>query len=175
MVRKSYSYQDRLWAVKEVLNRDKSYAAVGRMLGTDHKQIRRWVAHYKRYGKKGIEGKKQTYSLAFKLSVLSLMYKNKLSLFQTALEFGILNESVIGFWKHSYEKGTLKEKPKRRMKKKVSCGKSKVCDLSKVSRKDLEQEVEYLRAEVAYLKKLRTLTQQRLSPEKGKEPGSSRS
>lgn len=53
MVRKSYSYEDRLWAVKEVLTGDKSYAAVGRMLATDHKQIRRWVAHYRRYGKKG--------------------------------------------------------------------------------------------------------------------------
>lgn len=103
------------------------------------------------------------------------MYKNKLSLFQTALEFGILNESVIGQWKHSYENGRLKEKQQRRMNKKFSGDKASISEISKVSRKDLEKEVKYLRAEVAYLKKLRTLTQQKLVPEKGKEPGSSKS
>lgn len=175
MGRKSYSYEDRLWAVKEVLDGDKSYAAVGRSLGTDHKQIRRWVAHYKRYGKKGILGIKQSYSVEFKLSVLFYMYENKLSLFQTALEFGILNESVIGYWKHSYEKGTLKEMQKDSKKNKAPKSKEKVRDISKVSRKELEDEVEYLRAEIDYLKKLRALTQQKLNPQKGSEPGSSNS
>lgn len=172
---KSYSYEDRLWAVKEVLYSDKSYAAVGRILGTDHKQIRRWVAHYKRYGKKGIVGIKESYLLEFKLSVLSYMYQNKLSLFKTALEFGILNESVIGYWKHSYEKGTLKEMQKDKKNNKALTSKGKFTDLSKVSRKQLEEEVEYLRAEVDYLKKLRALTQPKLNPQKGSEPGSSNS
>jgi len=172
---KSYSYQDRLLAVQEVLKKDKSYSEVGRMLGTDHKQIRRWVAHYRRYGKKGIIGDKGPYPLEFKPSVLSYMDKNKLSLFETALEFGILNESVIGYWKRSYEKGTLRDMQKRKTKPQSPEPTVPCLDLSKSSRQELEKEVEYLRAEVAYLKKLRALTQQKLDPQRDNERGSSNS
>lgn len=95
------------------------------------------------------------------------MRENHLSLFEAAVKFGISNESVVLAWDRFYESegasalyrdnGGKMEKPR---KYKQSAG----------AKEDLLEEIEYLRAENAYLKKLRALVEQRVSRERGNVP-----
>jgi len=173
--KRKYSDQQRLEAVLDVLEKGLSLCEVARRLGTDHKNVRRWVAFYEQYGVKGIISikKKDSYSGDFKLSVVRYMRENQLSLFEAALKFGIPNDSVVLTWDRLYESEGAsafyrdnRGKMKKPHKKKQSARAKSV----KTTEDELVEELEFLRAENAYLKKLRALVEQRVSRESGNEP-----
>jgi transposase-like protein len=58
--KRKYSDQQRLKAVLEALEKGVSLCEVARRLGTDRKNIRRWVAFYEQYGAKGINSIKKS-------------------------------------------------------------------------------------------------------------------
>jgi len=171
--KRKYSDLQRLEAVLDVLEKGFSLCEVARRLGTDHKLVRRWVAFYKQYGAKGIGPlKKVSYSGEFKLSVIRYMRENHLSLFEAAVKFGISSDSVVLAWDRLYESEGApalyrndKEKMKKPRKHKQSGAKS-----VKSTEDELLEELEYLRTENAYLKKLRALVEQRVSRESGNVP-----
>lgn len=173
--KRKYSDQQRLEAVLDVLEKGLSLCEVARRLGTDHKNVRRWVAFYEQYGAKGIVSieKKTSYSGDFKSSVVRYMHENHLSLFETALKFGIPNDSVVLAWDRLYESEGVsalfrdnRGKMKKPHKKKQQARAKPV----KTTKDELVEELEFLRAENAYLKKLRALVEQRLSQENGNMP-----
>lgn len=51
--KRKYSDLQRLEAVLDVLKKGISLCEVARRLGTDHKNVRLWVAFYEQYGAKG--------------------------------------------------------------------------------------------------------------------------
>lgn len=117
--------------------------------------------------------KKASYSGDFRLSVVRYMRENHLSLFETAVKFGISNESVVLAWDRLYESEGVsalyrdnRGKMKKPHKHKQSTGAKSV----KSTKDNLLEELEYLRAENAYLKKLRALAEQRVSRESGNVP-----
>jgi len=173
--KRKYSDQQRLEAVLDVLEKGLSLCEVARRLGADHKNVRRWVAFYEQYGAKGIASnkKKASYSGDFKLSVIRYMRENHLSLFEATVKFGISNESVVLAWNRLYESEGVpalyrdnRGKMKKPRKYKQSTGAKSV----KSTKDNLLEELEYLRAENAYLKKLRALVEQRISRERGNVP-----
>jgi transposase len=174
--KRKYSDQQRLEAVLEVLEKGVSLCEVARRLGTDHKNIRRWVAFYEQYGAKGISSikKKVSYSGDFRLSVVRYMRENHLSLFEAAVKFGISNESVVLAWDRLYESegvSALYRDNRGKMKKPHKHNQSTGV---KSTKDNLLEELEYLRAENAYLKKLRALVEQRIFRENGNVPRSSK-
>jgi transposase-like protein len=68
--KRKYSDQQRLEAVLDVLEKGLSLCEVARRLGTDHKNVRRWVAFYEQYGAKGIDSIKKKVTLNYLLSAL---------------------------------------------------------------------------------------------------------
>ena len=48
---------------------------------------------------------KETYSVQFKLDVLSFMKRTGSSEMETALHFGLKNPSIIASWKKAYSRG----------------------------------------------------------------------
>ena len=162
-----YSYENRLAAVQSVVSGQESLCSAARKLGTDHKHLRRWVALYKHHGKAGLEMKSGSYSGKFKLSVLRYMEENHLSLFETSVKFGIPNDSTVLQWYRIYQSegsaGLFRDN-RGRMKKK-----GKKPELSSITgeEKALHGELERLRAENAYLKKLRVLVEARIVRESG--------
>lgn len=172
--KRKYSDQQRLEAVLDVREKGHSMHYVARRLGTDHKQVRRWVALYEQHGAKGISSVKHaSYSGDFKLSVVGYMRDNHLSLFETAVKFGIPNESVVFAWSRLYESegvSALYRDNRGKMKKPRKSKQSKGAKFVKSTEDNLLEELEYLRAENAYLKKLRVLVEQRLSRENGNVP-----
>jgi transposase len=90
-----YDYDVKLKAVLSVINDHRSARSVAKEIGSEQKHIRRWVAMYKAHGIKGLLHKANSYTGDFKVSVIRYMHENHLSLFETAIKFGIANDSVV--------------------------------------------------------------------------------
>lgn len=129
----------------------------------DSTPIKRWVKVYEKFGVEGLKKKKQkeTYSVQFKLDVLSFMKRTGSSETETALQFGLTNPPLIASWKRAYLEGGAEalDKPKGRppMSDKAKNRKSiKPAEEKEMTyEQKLERENELLRLEVEYLKKLR--------------------
>ncbi len=167
-----FSERDRLKAVKLILEEAYSIGQVARQFGVERKQIRTWLQFYQAHGVCSVRALKpsQPYSAEFKLSVIKYIEEKDVTLLTAAVHFGI-SESAVSQWLIQYElyglssfyEGIEKaEKKRKRMKIKSSDKFPK----RERSEKELLEELEYLRAENAYLKKLRTLVQERIARER---------
>ena len=111
--------------------------------------------------------------------VVEYMHSNHLSCTSTAAYFGIKNKSHVAKWERIYyeegPEGLLRKKPRGRPPKGMGKKKpvSQKKELSEETKEDLIAEVQRLRMENEYLKKLRALVQERIDRENGKEPPSS--
>ena len=170
-----YSYEERLAAVELVVNEDLSTYEAAKVSGIPRTPILRWVERYKQFGPEGLLIKHGSYDGAFKVSVIEYMHDNNLSLFQTAVKFGVPNDTTVGKWERIYyEEGPQGlYRDNRGRKSKMSSDKPRKKKLNKETEEDLIAEVQRLRMENEYLKKLNALVQQRIARENGKEPPSS--
>ena len=170
-----YSYEEKLEAVKRVIDDGMSIKASARILGAGQTPVLRWVSRYNQFGPEGLLMKHGSYDGSFKVSVIEYMHENHLSLFQTAVKFGIPNDTTVGKWERIYyEEGPQGlYKDNRGRKPKMSSNKCSKQKLDHQTEEDLIAEVQRLRMENEYLKKLQALVQERIAQENGKEPPSS--
>jgi transposase len=150
--------------VQEYLSNGGGYRALSAKYGVGYGQIRRWVSSYRQNGDNGLIKKFSHYSAEFKLSVLQRMWREDLSFSQTVALFDLRGGStVVSGWERKYHAGgitALAPKPRGRPKKMKSPELPKPsCEQPQESKtlQELQRENEYLRAEVAYLKKLDAL------------------
>ena len=170
-----YSYEQKLEAVLRVVNDGISVGMSAKILGTGSEHVRRWVMRYQRFGPEGLTQKYGTYDGDFKISVVEYMHKNNLSISATACEFGIPSDQTVGKWERIYyEEGPQALHRNNRGRKPImKSSKPRKKKLEKAVEEDLIAEVQRLRMENEYLKKLNALVQERISQENGKEPSSS--
>lgn len=172
-----YTYEQRIKAVLDVTEKYMSCRAVGKLLGCDAEHVRRWVKRYEKFGLEGLTLKRGTYTGEFKQHVVEYMHENNLSFFKTAVFFGIPAGTTVGKWERIYyEEGPLAlYRENRGQKKDMATDKEKKEKpnkkpvLSKEIEEDLIAEVQRLRMENAYLKKLNALVQERIARENGKK------
>ncbi|WP_346354983.1 helix-turn-helix domain-containing protein [Azotosporobacter soli] len=101
---------------------------------------------------KGIPNQK--YTGEFKLNVVETMHREKLSYREIALQFGISSHKRVSNWERIY----LEEGPEGLFIERRGRGsKGRPIGLPKKTEEDLLAEVQRLRAENAYLKKLKAL------------------
>lgn len=138
--------------------------ALATKYGVHHSQIRRWVESYRHNGDSGLIKKFSHYSAEFKLQVLERMWREELSFNQTIHLFNLRGGvGVVSSWQRKYyESGItgLIPKPRgrpKKMKLPTSPKSSNVQPTEAKTLEELQRENEYLRAEVAYLKKLDAL------------------
>lgn len=125
---------------------------IGRELGIDSREIRRWLAKYQRFGVLGFE--KQPYTHAtpdFKALVVRSVLGKSLSCDAAVLKYGVSRSSVCCWIKHVREQGydsLHATKPRGRPPKDMERSKKKEpqTELAK-----LQARVEYLEAENALL------------------------
>ena len=161
-----YSEEFKLSVVQRYESGEVGFKSLAQQLKLHHGAIAAWVESYRQHGAQGLRKKFSHYSAEFKLSVLHRMQQDGLSARQAIALFDIRGGAgVISAWKRRYhEQGLagLQPKPRGRPKTMVDSKPPKsVVPLQEDarSREDLVKENEYLRAEVAYLKKLRALRQ----------------
>lgn len=163
-----YSYEEKLEAVLRVIEDGMSVKESAHILGTNIAPVQRWVARYRQFGPEGLLLKHGTYDGAFKVSVVEYMHDNHLSLFQTAVKFGIPQDHTVGKWERIYyEEGPQALFEKRRGRPRKMSSKKNKKNVNE--NEDLLEEVQRLRMENEYLKKLNALVQKRIEREKQSE------
>ena len=165
-----YSYEEKLEAVLRVIEEGMSYKASAKVLGTAKKQVERWVIRYEKYGPEGLRLHNGTYTGKF--YVIEYMHREHLSANQTAVIFKMPTEVQVLNWERIYyEEGPEALYIDRRGRKpnmiKETSPKKK--QLRPEVEEDLIKEVQRLRMENEYLKKLNALVQERIKRESGKE------
>lgn len=170
-----YSYEEKLEAVLRVVDDGMGCGTSAKILGTAKVVVQRWVRRYRQFGAEGLLMKKGSYPGAFKISVIEYMHANHLSLYETAIKFAIPNDTTVGRWERVYyEEGPQAlHRDNRGRKSRMSSDKPRKKKLDKKTEEDLIAEVQRLRMENEYLKKLQALVQERITRENGKEPPSS--
>lgn len=148
--------------VKEYLQGKSSSIELSVKYGISDRYLRRLATEYDAQGGfiKPISNK--VYEPSFKLTCVLSVLKDKLSLTEASLKFGIPTDSTLFTWIRRYEqfgeaglatkRGRPPVMPVPKKKKKERSSDPKIAAL--------EDELEYLRAENAYLKKLRALIQE---------------
>lgn len=164
-----FSLRQKLSAVRSIIGCTESCLSAARKIGSKENTVQRWLRLYKQHGVNGLKLRNGSYDGDFKVRVVRHMLKNKLSSIQTAVFFAIPQDYVVSRWLKIYERfgaaGLLKENRGRKKSQMGKKTKKKKNDFSAVKpaaarAAALQKEVEYLRAENAFLKKLDALIQQ---------------
>lgn len=160
----SLSYKEGL--VKELLRGRIGSVALSAKHGISARYLRRLAKRYQDHGSLSHQHMNNSYEKAFKITCVLSVIKKRLSLSEAATHFGIPSDSTLVHWMKLYgefgEEGLETTKvgrpksmsiPKKKRKKESSASEVPA----------LQEELEYLRAENAYLKKLSALIQQEKS------------
>lgn len=157
-----YSDEFKLKIVQEYHDGSLGYKLLARKYGMSNTYaIKKWVMAYKEFGAEGIMRKfsKKVYTVQFKLDVLHFKKQTGASYHDTAIEFKMNDPSLIANWQRIFlEEGVegLKQKKKGRPSMSKNKNMKSTKQEKKMSREEgLEREIELLRLEVAYLKKLK--------------------
>lgn len=158
-----HSDQFKLKIVKQYLDGSIGFRSLARQHGVASPMVRRWVEWYKLHGEAGLTRKKSHYSAEFKLSVLKYMWENALSQTQVAAKYNIRNPTSVGIWERRYRSGSYEAllRSSRRKSEDMQAPISKPETLrdDEKPREQLIKELEYLRMENEFLKKLEALVQ----------------
>lgn len=158
-----HSDEFKLQIVQQYLGGAIGFHSLAREHGIAGPMVRRWVEWYRLHGMAGLTYKKSHYSAEFKLSVLQDMWDNSLSQTQVAAKYNIRNPTSVGVWARRYDSGSYKAllPPSRRkiQEMPVPTSKSEPLADAEKPREELLAEIEHLRMENAFLKKLEALVQ----------------
>lgn len=149
--------------IKYVLEHGHSQGDAVRKYGITKFQIQKWIKLYQNHGIEGLSLKKGSYTGIFKVSVVEYMHNSNVSAFDTAARFGIPSVSTVLSWERIYyeegPEGLYKDN--RGRPKTMSKEKAKKPKMREQVEEDLVTEVQRLRMENEYLKKLNALVQKR--------------
>lgn len=155
-----FSFEAKMKAVEAYLDGKESFRDIAKRIGTLHQTIQKWVALYKAHGPDGLQSSYTNYAAQFKMDVLNFMREKGTSLIETAAFFNISAPSTILQWKRAFdEQGVDALYSKKRGRPTMKKG-SKKKQPVEGSQEALIAEIERLRMENAYLKKLNALVQE---------------
>ncbi len=160
-----YSEQYKLSVVEHYQNTSDGYKLTARHFGLDHATVRTWVKVYQQHGLQGLRPTHGYYSQPFKLSVVQDILNHQLSICAAAAKYNVPYHTTVAAWLKRYEqKGAqglaVRRAPPGRLKPvgHRSIGKPlSESPASEVPDRRLREQLQYLRAENAYLKKLYAL------------------
>lgn len=166
-----YSYEFKLSVVQEYLEGKDGYREISRHRGVAHGDLREWVAAYKAHGNNGLKKKFSHYTADFKLLVLKHMWDNKLSHRETMAVFDIRSRAGLRGWEKSYRSGGIAAlKPRRKGRPALKPDRPRnppaLPPDEQRTREELLVELNHLRMENDYLKKLKALVHAKQTPTK---------
>ena len=136
-----YDVNFKLAVVNDYLAGVGGYRTLGEKYTIDRSMVRKWVNAYNLLGRAGLERKntKTIYSGQFKMDVVNWMKETGESTYEAAKHFKLTLPYTISRWTKGRSKMTEQSRS----------------DFKDMTRKELEHEAEKLRAELAFIKKLR--------------------
>ena len=163
-----YSYEEKLEAVLRVIEDGMSIKESAHILGTNIAPVQRWVARYRQFGPEGLLLKHGTYDGAFKVSVVEYMQNTGASIRKTAAYFNIPSYTTVANWERIYHENGKEALFEERRGGASKMGIKKTQKVKKQTdvNEDLLAEVQRLRMENEYLKKLNALIQERENSKK---------
>ena len=166
-----YSYEFKLEVVEYCINKHCGFKSTANHFNLPHHSIvQKWVRKYQEHGSQGLIRNFQKYDGNFKQNVVEYMHKNHLSLLETCIKFNLGNQDRVSKWERIYyEEGPQALYEERRGRRKNMSSKPRKKKLSEDNEKDLIAEVQQLRMENEYLKKLNALVQERIKRENKKK------
>lgn len=161
--KKIYSTELKLQIVQRYLTGNTSLRELAKEYYVDQGDIRKWRDAYLAHGIEGLCTAQGTYSGDFKISVIEYMNNTGASLRQTAAHFNIPSKCSIRKWERIYyEEGQAALYEERRGRAGKVGNKRPRQQKNKIeNNEDLLAEVQRLRMENEYLKKLNALVQER--------------
>ncbi|EOO57687.1 hypothetical protein IKE_06312 [Bacillus cereus VD196] len=155
-----FTAEEKMTAVQSYLEGVEGYDAISASIGASVSTIRTWVIQYKHNGVEAFIKSYASYSAQFKLDVLNYMNDQGTSSDEAAAIFNIPSSGLIRKWRRQFaSQGTdaliSKKEGRLNMMKKTKKSTTPI----KGSIEELQVEVERLRMENAYLKKLNALVQ----------------
>ncbi|OJF68331.1 transposase [Alteromonas sp. V450] len=131
--------------------------------------IRYWSQVYRINGAESFTHKQRPYSFEFKIHVLKTMSVHNWSLTYTSAYFDLSSPGILFQWQKLYaHEGITRLKPQKIGRPRVINHSSTPKPSSEMTEKELREELDYLRAENAVLKKLEALAQARKKKTKTK-------
>lgn len=170
-----YSLSFKLNVVQHYLSGKEGQKATAKRFGIDHSAVRKWSAAWKLHGEAGLTTRHFIYSPAFKESVILHMREHRLSVREVCAKFTIPAFSTVYQWERLYDEGGVEALTDSRRRKKIMPDipeNKPVPPLQAPLNPDEREELEQLRAEVAYLKKLQALLSKKSTSKRGIKPGS---
>lgn len=167
-----YTEEQKLAVVVDYCSGSDGMKAVALRHGVDFTSLRHWAARYREHGAAGVKAKpRQRYSAEFKLAVVLRKRADHLSNRQAAALFNVPRFNIISDWERAYDTDGVdalepyhNARPKRTMKKPLAPPDSAQGQDAGRSKEQLIAELNQLRMENAYLKKLGALVQKRKIP-----------
>ena len=170
MGKRKYTTELKLQIVEEYLNGNLGLKLLAQKYYVSPSDVQKWSDAYREHGLDGLCKKYERYSGQFKVNVIEYMHSTNSSARQTAAHFNISSYTSVCNWERIYlEKGKEAlllhgQGGKREMKNKPIGRPPK---FEPKENEDLIAELQRLRMENEYLKKLNALVQER---EKSKKP-----
>lgn len=155
------TFEEKIWAVNEYLNGTDSYQIIADKLMVHESAIIKWVRIFQHHGENALRKKYTNYSVEFKLDVLTYMNETGASFLETAAVFNISGPSSILAWQKRMETSGVEALIPKKKGRPTMKEKSKKTVSLKQSKETLQEEVERLRMENAYLKKLNALVKEK--------------
>jgi transposase len=153
-----YTSDEKLSAVQRYLSNSESYAAIALSIGAVKSEVMNWVKQFEHNALEAFNKSYTSYPVEFKLEVLNYMVTHGTSPNETAARFNIPSPRTIRTWRMHFEsRGIDALNPKK--KGRPSMKEVKKATPVEGSTEALQAEIERLRMENAYLKKLNALVQ----------------
>lgn len=172
-----YDIEFKLMVVEDYLRGHRGYKSIGLRHAIRWESVRQWVRAYRAQGKAGLQRKYERYSAAFKNLVVQRMNDEGLSCQEAAALFNIRSVCAIGAWKRRIEIGANPSVSKASAKQQDTNREEHTLiepapdDLPR-DNETLLKEINRLRMELAYLKKLDALVHANARLARGKKRSS---
>lgn len=163
-----YSRLFKIQMAKRLVEEYISSKDLGREIGVDSRQVRYWASVYRIHGVQAFAKPCSPFSAHDKYQIISQMWTNSWSLAHTSAVNNLVSCGILLAWKRLYEAHGIDglEPRRRRLLMKKAPPKKKLP--AEMSPEEMQEELEYLRAENAVLKKLEALAQSKKSQTKKK-------
>lgn len=167
-----FTNDQKLETITRYQNGSESIEEIAKSIGTYCSVVSNWIKQFEYHGLSAFEKSYTTYTTQFKMDVLNYMQENGVSSNEAAVIFKISSPGMIRNWRTQLEKGgqdALFSKKKGRPSMKKDSNKQSKQAPVEGSPEALQVEIDRLRMENEYLKKLNALVQAKeKSPKKTK-------